>query len=100
MGNPSYPTLTEGEWTLVVENVITGFIKRLKSKYKYWAIYVVTGDPAPANTEEIRDKSQVLFEIHDPEEITGKKGIDIYIWIEDSNPDIDDSPLNSIQVST
>ena len=99
MGNPTWPILTEGQWTLVATNVVIGDIHRLKSKYKYWATHILTGEAAPENTEAMREKSPVIFELSNEEPIESNQAIDVYIWIEDSNPDTIDTPDDAIQVS-
>lgn len=99
MGNPTNPTLTEAQWTLIATNVVTGNVYRLKGKYTYWATFKLTGEAAPANTEEVRDKSPKIFELSNIEPIQSNQAIDVYIWIEDSNPEVDDTPTDAIMVS-
>lgn len=99
MPNPTNPTLTEGQWNIVATNVVTGKIDRLKSNFTYWATYVLTGTTAPADTEAERDKTPKIFQKSNEEEIKSNEGIDVYIWIENSDTSIDDSPTDSIMVS-
>lgn len=100
MANPTNPILTEGQWNIVATNVVTGFIHRLKSNFTYWGTYKLTGEAAPANTEEARDKSPKMFEgNNNPEEIKSNQAIDVYVWLENADTSVDSSPADSIQVS-
>jgi hypothetical protein len=97
----AWPTLDEGKWNLIATNVVTGNIERLKSQYKYWGTEVPTGDPAPANTEEYKDKNPILFEDGNTEAIESQVSIDVYVWIENAETDFNDTNIeDAIRVNS
>jgi len=97
MAAPTHPTLTEGQWNLIAENTSTGIITQLKGNFTFWGTYVVAGAAAPLDA--LKDISPVLFQESNEEEISATEGIDVYIWLENSDTSVDSSPDNSIQVA-
>ena len=97
MANPSWPNTTEGSWTKVATNVTTGTIDRLKSQYKYYSTYVLTGVAAPV--AGIQAKSPVIFQDSNQEEISANAAIDVYLWLEDATGSGATGITNAIQVN-
>ena len=97
MAAPAWPTLNEGAWNLVASNVTSGTIDRLKSKYKYYSTYVLTGAGAPLAA--VKDNSPVIFQDSNQEEISANAAIDVYLWLEDATDSGDTNITNAVQVN-
>ena len=97
MANPAWPNTAEGAWTLVAQNVTSGTIDRLKSQYKYYITYKLTGESAP--NAAVKAKSPVIFQDSNIEEISASAAIDVYIWLEDSTSSGATGITNAIQVN-
>ena len=97
MANPTWPLLSESAWTKVATNVTSGTINRLKSQYKYYATYKLTGEAAPADS--VKEKSPVIFQDSNIEEISASAAIDVYIWLEDATNSGATGIASAIQVN-
>lgn len=98
MAAPTWPTIDEGQWNLVAQNVVAGTIDRLKSQYKFWVTYVLTGAAAPV--AGIKEKSPEMFQDGNQDEISSQESIDVYIWPENADTETDETNIaNAIQVN-
>lgn len=76
MANPVTVQCIENTWTLVAENVTSGFIRKLnKAPRIYLSTYRTTGGAVPTD----RAEGVPIFEIGSTEEITSAAGIDVYV---------------------
>jgi len=95
----TYPQLNEGEWNLIVSNVVTGYLTQLKSSYRYFVTHVKSGATAPLAAQ--KKISPALFEDGNQDEIESNQSIDIYVWPENSETKTDDQNIeNAIEVSS
>lgn len=78
MANPVVVSLPDGEWTLVAENVVTGFIKKLSASEGVHILetYRLTGEAAPT----LKAEGALAFEDSVVEVITSTVAIDVYMW--------------------
>lgn len=78
MENPVTVNCPAGQWTLVAENVTSGYIRKLNEQpYAYLSTYRLTGEAAPT------DKSEgiVIFrDLEINEKISASQGIDVYLY--------------------
>jgi len=94
----SWPTIDEGKWNKIASGVLTGKIDRLLSNYRYYVTSVAKDATAPIDA--IKDKSPILFEDSNQDEISNTTEIDVYVWPENSDTNTDDiGIINAIQVT-
>lgn len=94
---PTWPTLIEGQWNLVASNITSGGLHRLKSQFAFWITYV--GASATAPIDAIKEKSPKIFEESNVEKIENQTSIDIYVWIENSDTENDETATNALEVN-
>lgn len=95
----TWPILDEGKWNLIASSVVTGKVDQLKSQFTYWVTEVATGAAAPLDA--IKDKSPIIFEDTNQEDIKSTTAIDVYVWIEDANTDTSEVGIaDAIQVTS
>jgi len=97
MANPAWPNTNEGQWTKVATNVTSGTIDRLKSQYKYYITYKLTGEGAP--NAAVKAKSPVAFEDSNQVIIDSSVAIDVYLWLEDSTDSGTTGITSAVQVN-
>ena len=78
MANPILVNCPADEWTLVAENVKTGFIKKPKnSPVSFLETYRMTGEDAPT---DINEGSPAFINFNQLEIDSLLAGIDVYIY--------------------
>lgn len=77
MADPVIKDIPSGAWTLVAENVTSGFLHIIETQVlKLWQTYRTTGGTAPTDlAEAIQFKGET-------EEISAGSAIDVYIYAE------------------
>lgn len=94
MANPVAVTCTEGSWTLVASNVVTGWLRKLESAgaFSFHWTSRDTGDTAPSNSDETDNGLALpLFEYNRNEEIACVNTQDFYVWVKNADDDSTDT---------
>lgn len=89
MADPALISCTQGEWTLIAENVISGYVRKplAESNYDYFWTSRDTGGAAPSDSDETDGNLAVkLFENNDEEPISSITPQDFYVWITNATP--------------
>jgi len=86
----SLVTCTEGQWTKVATNILIGMLRLPVQSGAFKFTYTTrdTGDTAPSNSDETdAGLALPLFEDSRDVEINSSTGLDIYLWVQNSDND-------------
>lgn len=84
MANPVLVECTQGEWTPVAVNVVTGYLRKplINSNFMYFWTSRDTGETAPSNADDTDSgKTMPLFQVDVNEKISSINAQDFYVWV-------------------
>lgn len=91
MPNPILIETPQNKWTLVAKKVKECCIKRVRTGFKYYMSYRMTGDTPPENPigHNLPREGIEIFLIENKEPIEFKHFIDVYIYARNDDDGID-----------